>query len=279
MSRAPVHIMRFAPADYLLDAFVKDCYRRRDHRTLAFYTGFLFTSHLEGGSLPADPTRLAAHLGMAVSDVTPALTRCVEAEKLRVKDGRVYHKRVASEVADELAYRDQQSEFGKLGGRPRKPPIDDDAGKGPLSGGESPPAPPPAPGPAPAPNASTPASALAVGEPDDFASEEVRDECKALLKRVVQEAGSDGQVALTRASRTPNGRVIVSLDAPKLTTAWVRNTTRRLAEMLLSHQADEAPSARASPALTEKAQTRRAAIDASFVASIKGDGTLGGKRD
>lgn len=243
MSRAPVHIMRFAPADYLLDAFVQRCYRTRSHRTLAFYTGFLFRSHLEGGSLPADPHTLASYLSMQVRDVVSALQECVTAGKLKIENGRVFHKRVVAEVSDELAYRAQQAEFGKKRGGPRKPPTDDDGGEATLFDAES----PPAPLPAPSPGAS--ASAPASGEPGHLATEELRGECRGMLQRVINAAGpsTDGQIELTRASRTPSGRVITSLDAPRLTTAWLRTTQQRLVERLLSLEADAAPAARGSP--------------------------------
>jgi hypothetical protein len=42
---------------------------------------------------------------------------CVEAGKLRVENGRVYHPRVVREVDEELAYRIEQAALGQKGGR------------------------------------------------------------------------------------------------------------------------------------------------------------------
>lgn len=117
----PVHLMKFAPADYLLDSFVQGCIRRCDWTTLAFYTLFLFKSHYEGGSLPADPVALGDHLNMQPDTASAALETCVAASKLRVEDGRVYHKRVAREVKAAREYIDEQRETGKKGGRPPSP--------------------------------------------------------------------------------------------------------------------------------------------------------------
>lgn len=151
MSRAPIHIMRFAPSDYVNDPVVKLALARRDLAASAFYPLFLFHSHMEGGSLPAALALLAAAVGMKEGDVRKAVAFWVEHGKLVERDGRLYNRRVAEEVAKELEFRAEQSDYGKLGGRPRKDAQPMNKEKATLSDPESPPAPSPAPAPVPAP--------------------------------------------------------------------------------------------------------------------------------
>lgn len=110
---APIQIQRWAPYDYVNDPFVKRLYLERDFRTAAFYPMVLFQSFLEGGDLPSDPRELAAVLLMKPSDVEHSLRVCVDAGKLFVKEGRVFHKRVMQEVVEALEYRERQSAAGK----------------------------------------------------------------------------------------------------------------------------------------------------------------------
>ncbi len=144
--RTPIHIMRFAPADFENDEAVKLAVRRRNYRALAFYMAFINHSFMAGGDLPADPERIAATLGWHLGDVRAAVGYWLAEGKLVEVNGRIVQKRVQREVAQELEFRDLQSERGKLGGRPKKADA-----KPPLSETES----PPAPAPAPAPYAST----------------------------------------------------------------------------------------------------------------------------
>ncbi len=117
--RTPIHIMRWAPADYVNDAFVRLLVAEEDFATLALYHLVLNWSHMEGGDLPSDPRQLAAILGMRPRRVEKSLARCVDAGKLHVENGRVFHERVVREVAEELEYRELQSERGRRGGRPK----------------------------------------------------------------------------------------------------------------------------------------------------------------
>lgn len=142
---APIHIMRWAPADYVNDPFVRKLYQKRDWRTLAFYSAFLFYSHMEGGDLPSDPEELAAVLLMPARDVASALSLCLSAGKLHEEHGRLFHKRVISEVIQELEFREKQREIGKRGGRPKRKGKP----KGSVLENLTPPAPTPTPTPAP----------------------------------------------------------------------------------------------------------------------------------
>lgn len=142
---APIHIMRWAPADYVNDPFIRKLYQKRDWRTLAFYSAFLFYSHMEGGDLPSDPEDLAAMVFMPPREVTSALALCVSAGKIHEKQGRLYHKRVVAEVIQELEYREQQRAIGKRGGRPKRKGEP----KGRVLENQTPPSPAPTPTPAP----------------------------------------------------------------------------------------------------------------------------------
>lgn len=144
---APIQIQRWAPYDYVNDPFVKRLYLERDFRTAAFYPMVLFQSFLEGGDLPADPRQLAAVVLMRPSDVAHALSVCLEAGKLEVRDGRVFHRRVVQEVAEELKYRENQAVAGRKGGRPSRKGYP----KGSVLGNQTPPSPSPSPLPPPIP--------------------------------------------------------------------------------------------------------------------------------
>ncbi len=115
--RVPIHIMRWAPADYVNDPFVRLLVAEEDFATLAFYHLVLNWSHMEGGDLPADPRQLAATLGMKRHRVARSLEVCLGASKLVVRNGRLCHPRVLREVENELAYRAEQAGLGRVGGR------------------------------------------------------------------------------------------------------------------------------------------------------------------
>lgn len=147
----PIHIQRWAPADYQSDEHVQLLIRRRAWGTLTFYRQFLDQSFLAGGDLPAEPEALAACVRMPVAEVLKALQFCL-GRLLIAQDGRIFQKRVRREVVGELEYRREQSELGKLGGRPKTVDKGKGAEKGTLSEKKSPPSPSPAPSSAPAPS-------------------------------------------------------------------------------------------------------------------------------
>lgn len=154
----PIHIMRFAPADYVDDPFVRGLYQRRDFRTAAFYPLFLFYSFMEGGSLPLDvstdggasPLRvstIASLVLMREADVRHAIETCLHANKIVRKGGRLFHRRVRREILSELKFRRQQAGLGKLGGLARAARL----AQGKPKASSSPPSPSPSPVPASAP--------------------------------------------------------------------------------------------------------------------------------
>jgi hypothetical protein len=142
--RTPIHIQRWAPADYQADEHVQLLLARRDWRTLTFYRQFLDASFMAGGDLPADAEGLSACVRMPVAEVRRALEFCLG--RLIVEDGgRLFQQRVRSEVAEELEFRLSQGEHGKRGGRPPKKTVAFTDDKASLSESETPPAPAPAP--------------------------------------------------------------------------------------------------------------------------------------
>jgi len=161
--QVPIHIMRVAPADYVNDLFVRRCYQKRDYVTAAFYPLFLFWSHMEGGSLPADPDDLSTLFLMPARDIKAALAVCIAAGKVREEEGRLYNKRVLSDVQKELEFRRNQAELGRKGAQARIDKVAQGKPKATPEGtlsprGLSPPAPSPAPAPTPVPAPAPPPS-------------------------------------------------------------------------------------------------------------------------
>lgn len=146
----PIHIMRWAPADYVNDPAVKLALAQRDFVASTFYPLFLFHAFIQGGRLPAEPTALGAILGMRPVDVRRAVAYWTEQGKIKELDGSLYHERVLRDIEAELAFRAEQGEKGKLGGRPRVAKAEPFPDQKPVvDGRKSPPSPLPAPAPAP----------------------------------------------------------------------------------------------------------------------------------
>ncbi len=91
---------------------------------------------------------LAAAVEMPRAAVSAALKFCV-GRLIYEENGRLFQKRVLRDVRKELRFRREQSEYGKLGGRPR-------VSKGEPSATYTPPAPSPSPAPTPAPQPNGP---------------------------------------------------------------------------------------------------------------------------
>jgi hypothetical protein len=231
--KTPIHIMRWAPADFVNDPFVRLLVAEEDFATFALYTLVLNWSHMEGGDLTSDPRLLAATLGMRPRRVERALARCLDAGKLQVDDGRVFHKRVVREVAEELEYRELQSIRGRQGGRPKE--SGGKAGEKPVvSGRQSPPSPAPAPAPAPAPNAvrqrlapdtdrpGNPGNPLVAGRRVDLERE-----CLALVDELAKATGEDPIDVIARASGYA-GAATTKLNPATMSDDRLANTVRDL---------------------------------------------------
>lgn len=94
-----LHLVSWAPSDYLNDEYVSLLLIERDYTALAFYHLFLNRSYLEGGSLPdLPPQGLVGYLRMPAEDVEHGLTRAIDAGKLVRDDGRLFHPRTLSEA-------------------------------------------------------------------------------------------------------------------------------------------------------------------------------------
>jgi len=199
--RTPIHIMRWAPADYEGDEAVKLAVRRRNYRALAFYMAFINHSFMAGGDLPDDCERLAVTLGWSRGEVALAVRYWRAEGKLESVNGRLVQKRVQRDVAQELEYRELQSERGRLGGRPKKA-----VAKPALVDVKS----PPAPAPAPAPVGRKEPADLPPARPPEQRAEEATD---ATIRRLQLELGS----WIARLAEHPNSRQMVP--------AWSREVT------------------------------------------------------
>jgi hypothetical protein len=111
--------MRWAPADYVNDPSVKLALAQRDFVSATFWPLFLFHAFIQGGELPAEPTALGAILGMRPVDIRRAVAYWTEQGKLKERDGRLYHERICRDIADEIAFREEQSERGVLSWKAR----------------------------------------------------------------------------------------------------------------------------------------------------------------
>ena len=216
----PIHIQRWAPADFQTDEHVRLLYARRDWRTLTFYRTFLDVAFMRGGDLPADPEALAASLSMPRADVVKALSFCV-GRLLREEEGRLYQGRVKREIARELEFRESQAEAGRKGGTM--------AGKGrPLTinrGSPNPPSPTPlplspAPSPVPFQRAPGPANPLIDRVP-------LERECLSLVREVSALTGDDPVEVIAQASGY-KGAATTKINPMTMSDDRLANTVRDL---------------------------------------------------
>lgn len=278
----PIHIMRWAPADFVNDPFVKLLAAKRDYRTLTVYQFVLWWCHIEGGDLPPDRAELAAVLGLPRTDVAKAVARCIKAGKLFEGDGRLFHRRVKREVEEELTFRSEQAELGKKGAYKR---WHGEAYGPPIQPGYSPPLPIPLPPPLPLP---LPAPSSA---PDPMAKPANRlvnreaslREAYALIREIAPKADLDPTEVLAKASEW-EGRGKVRLDSAsddRIAHTLIR--LRQWGRKLRGEAEPEIPEAptRGSPpsARDERIRKREDVLRAAVLGGLKGDGTLGGGHD
>lgn len=217
----PIHIMRWAPADYVNDPAVKLALAKRDFVASAFYPLFLFHAFIQGGELPADPVALGAIVGMRPADVRRALTFWTELGKLKERDGRLYHERVVRDVAEELAFREEQRTRANMRWH-------SEGSSGGNAGRQSPPAPTPAPVPAPAP-APTP-DARAGGKANPLVAGrrvQLELECQTLARAVADMTGEDPIEALASGSHYEGARR-TAINPASMTDDRLANTVRDL---------------------------------------------------
>jgi len=225
--KTPIHLMRWAPADYVNDPAVKLALAKRDFVASTFYPLFLFHAFIQGGDLPADPVELGAIVGMRPADVTKAVNYWHGQGKLQQRDGRIFHERVVRDVADEIAFRAEQAERGRLGGRPKKA-SGSESEKPLVVESKSPPAPAPLPAPAPAPAPSpdarsgSPANPLVAGR-----RVEMERECLALVAGMASLTGEDPVDVLAGASHYA-GAHRTKINPASMTDDRLANTVRDL---------------------------------------------------
>jgi hypothetical protein len=252
--QTPIHIQRWAPADLQADEHWKLLQARRDYRTMHFYRVFMDHAFMAGGDLPADPESLAATIHMPRRDVEAALAFCLG--RLVFQDGeRLYQRRVRREIAEELAFREEQGKRGAIGGRV--------AGKGRPKGDRQataygddrrplgPPSPAPAPTPAPTPDAGGSQGNPLV--PDRVALER---ECLALVREVAALRGVDPTEVMGEAGEW-NGRR--QLNPANMSDDRLLNTVLDLRRMKAGQPAH-------APPANARAQERKAGM----VAMIQG---------
>lgn len=227
----PVHLMRFAPADYVNDPAVKLALVKRDFVSSTFYPLFLFHAFTQGGRLPADPVTLGAILGMRPADVRKALAYWTAQGKVKEADGSVYHERILRDLDRELAFREEQSERGKLSASRRLAST-----TGASTGRFNPPVPAPVPAPAPAPTP-PPAPEPRVGPVG--ALEKAQAECQSELDQAAEATRIPPDALLAKYSRTPNGASIQRIDTCQ-SVPWLRTTAQKLRSTRLATVADAA---------------------------------------
>ena len=211
----PIHIMRWAPADYVNDPAVKLALAKRDFVASTFYPLFLFHAFIQGGELPADPVELGAILGMRPVDVRRALAFWTTLGKLKARDGRLYHERVVRDVAEELAFREEQRTRANMRWH-----SEGNAGR------QSPPAPSPAPVPAPAP--SPDARAGGIANPLVAGRRVVMEqECRALVEGISKLTGEDPVDVLAEGSHYEGARR-TAINPASMTDDRLANTVRDL---------------------------------------------------
>lgn len=106
--KTPIHIMRWAPADFLADPFVMMLVADGRYEAYVFYRQFIDVSFLEGGKIRNDLRLLSALSGLSEEYAEAARDFCVEAGKLQVADGWIFHPRVVREVEREMSFRETQ---------------------------------------------------------------------------------------------------------------------------------------------------------------------------
>ncbi len=229
----PIHIMRWAPADYVNDPSVKLALAQRDFVSATFWPLFLFHAFIQGGELPAEPTALGAIIGMRPADIRRALAYWTEQGKLKERDGRLYHERICRDIADEIAFREEQSERGVLSWKARgradashrlaTGSVEPAGSTSRFNQPVQPPSPVPVPEPSPSPSPVPVSGSIPAGRevvvpprhdpPTRLPADRAEAETQGEIRRLQNELGA----RLARLSEHPNSRDMVP--------AWSRRAT------------------------------------------------------
>lgn len=218
----PIHIQRWAPADFVNDPAVRLALSERNYAAFTLYVLVLNHSFMEGGDLPSSIPALAAVIGMPRKDVEESLPYWMEQNKLVTEETCLFNPRVKAEVIRELSFRRKQKRVGKMGGRPR---VAKGKPKASLLDTETPPAPAPSPSSAPCP---APAPNDEIGQ--------VRAELDRTLRETSALMGRHYDEILFEVSGTPNGKRIDNLPACS-SVQWLRVALRKTVTLLLAAKA------------------------------------------
>lgn len=242
--RVPIHIMRFAPADYLNEPAVKLALAEDNVDATAFYPLFLFAAFTQGGSLQADLRVLSATIGMPRKRVERALAFWRGTGTIEERDGRLYQKRLSREVAEELEFREEQSKRANKRWHkgsdatalpPQCPPL---------------PAPTPIPAPIPAPTPSAGRQAIPNPLIDDRKAKEL--EALSLVNAIKAEDPThpDGTEVLHRASEYRGRGLVNPASMPDDRLAHTLIALRAWLRELRGEPEPAGPPKRASPGAT-----------------------------
>jgi hypothetical protein len=228
--RKPIHIQRWAPADYHEDEHVRLLYARRAWCTLTFYRTFLDRSHLAGGDLPADSETLSALLSMPKRDVERALEFCLG--RLIERDGdRLFQKRVRRDVAREIEFREKQAGRANQRWHGQEECGGIASAKAPEKIRQSPPAPAPLPAPAPAPapeRTDRPPNPLVKGKRPDLESRAYK-----AINALRPLLGIDDGAEILRRYSSFKGRSAVRVET--MTDDWLLRTLHDLEAAVSDH--------------------------------------------
>lgn len=245
----PIHIMRWAAADFVNDPVVKLALARRDYAAIVLYVLVLNWSHIEGGDVPADVEALAAVIGMPKAVVERALpfwlNPPIDKPKLFIEETCLYNGRVRREVHEELAFRDEQSKRGAEGAKRRwNGGRHSQRHQGANGGSDAPGYSPPSPTPVPAP---TPQR----HDRGDVPS--LQRDVDELIREVMALTGEKYDEVLWKASSVNNGPSMASVENCT-SERWLRTTKGKLIGLRVAAQKPKAPE---HPTETPEERARR----------------------
>jgi len=284
----PVHIMHWAPQDWLSSPLRAQLALERNHVARLLYRELLDAVHAAGGQIRRSVIPGAVMLSAEEVDV--GLVRLLESGRIVERGGFISNPRVRKDInrvvvdrkrdAERKRQEREEKDSKKTGANVRRSPPDK-PGRPDVSGA---PIPYPTHRPSSVPTDPTDQAVAdgpgqAVGMPDDHArsvaryggpgeTEALRAEIVGLIDHLEAKTGRSRESLQTAASKTPDGRVIVNL-AGCSSVRWLRVTRDRLLERKLA----ESAAADDRLTLSPKAQQRRETMIASVVGGLKGDGT------
>lgn len=124
MSRAPVHLYRWAPQDWLTSRVRARAIRTGDPHLAAIYRDIIDVLRMAGGPIAADPLELEDLLHWPVEEIERVVGILLEMGNrtttrgglYRTDDGRLSCRRVEDDIAADLEFRGKKAEAGRIGG-------------------------------------------------------------------------------------------------------------------------------------------------------------------